>query len=165
MTFDPETRPCDTDGFVASPSTRLDVKSDWEFLRDFFNDSYSGHSFSVTKNVKVEGGDKNETKLVTGPVTPWAFAEFQLQKCYPGFYNMTWGAKAMLCARFLGAKEYKELLCCRFFPCVCKEKDAYGIWVGWICCLHNSVICAIIHQDRWGKADILIDGMKRMDLK
>lgn len=166
-TFDPECAPYLVDAFTVAPSqTRLSLKSDWEFMRDFFNDSYSGHSFSITKLVSVEGGGKDEKQPVESGVTAWSFAEYQLQKCYPGFYSMGWGCRAMLCARFLAAKNFKHLYCCRFFPCVCKDKeDEFGVWVGWICCMQNGDLCTIIHADRWSKCDILIKDMDRYDAK
>lgn len=165
-TFDTAEAPYTVDSLVsAGAQTRLSLKSDWEFMRDFFNDSFSGHSFSITKLVPVEGGDKDKKIPVTTPCSAWTFAENHLQKCYPGFYNMSWSCRAMLCARFLSAKNFKHILCCRFFPCHCHEKAEYGVWQGWICCLHNSDLCMIIHADRWGKADILIKDMDRYDAK
>ena len=166
--FNVEASPHLVDAFMACPSqARLSLKSDWEFMRDFFNDSYSGHSFEITKRVPVEGGAKDEKRDDIVSCSAWAFAEHQLLKCYPSFYSMDWGCKGMLCARFLAALNFENLLCCRFFQCECngeRMKEA-GIWMGWICCLCNNHICAIIHADRWGKADILIKDMPRFDTK
>ena len=165
-TFDLESAPYTVAALTPAPNqTRLSLKSDWEFMRDFFNDSFSGHSFSITKSVEVEGGKKGEKKIVEVGTSAWSFAEYQLQKCYPGFYNMGWGCRATLCARFLSAKKFKHLLCCRFFPCECPDKAEFGVWVGWICCLQNADICGIIHTDCWSKCDILVKDMDRYDSK
>ena len=162
-TFDTEKPPHLVDTFIPSLNqTRLSLKSDWEVMRDFFNESFSGHKFTVTKTETVDGN----TQTTVNPVSPWSFAQHQVQKYYPGFYNMSWGCKGTLCARFLAALNFKDLFCCRFIICSCPKKvDEFGVSPGWICCLHLAEICCIIHSDRWGKSDVLIVGMEREDEK